>query len=144
MKFVKMISIVVVTIIVFLGGYLVGSLSNNEVTKEIRIGYQNSDNANRVDYYTVFTDIENPSIIERFLMIYINKEKIENVNLDLDNPDIYIEVNNPKESVRLIDSKLWFTNDGAIIGRRSRENWNQMNFYKIDEGDANYIKETIE
>lgn len=143
MKFVKVISIVVVAIIVFLGGYFAGSLSNNEVTKEIRIGYQNSDNSNRVDYHNVFTDTENPLIIERFLMIYINKEKIENVNLDLENPDIYIEVNNPKASVGLIDSRLWFTNEGAIIGRRTGKDWNQVNFYKIDESDANYIKETI-
>ena len=136
--------VVLVAIMIFIVGYLTGSINTNEVTKEIRIGYQNSNHLNRVDYYNIFTDVENPSIIERFLMIYINKEKTENVNVDEDNPDIYIEVNNPKASVGLIDSKLWFTDEGAIIGRRIGPDWGSMNFYNIDKGDAAYIKETIE
>lgn len=143
MKLGKVISIVVAAIILFIAGYFTGSISTNDVTKEIRIGYQNSDNPNRVDYQSVFTNKENPSVIDNFLMIYINKEKIENVNVDVENPDIYIEINNPKESIGLIYSRLWFTNESAIIGMRNGEGWDKVEFYKIGKDDVNYIKEIL-
>ncbi|UTW69522.1 hypothetical protein KHA80_22670 [Anaerobacillus sp. HL2] len=50
----------------------------------------------------------------------------------------------PKQSVGLIDSRVWFTNEGAIIGQRNGESWDQVEYYKIDKSDANYIKGIIE
>ncbi|MDS9109428.1 hypothetical protein RLL75_01760, partial [Streptococcus pneumoniae] len=79
-----------------------------------------------------------------FIMIYLNAKEIENPNIDLENPDMYIELNNPNASVGLIDSKVWFVDDGAIIGKRAGESWNQIDFYKTDESDVEYIKETVE
>lgn len=64
-KLLKIMGVVLVAIMIFIVGYLTGSINTNEVTKEIRIGYQNSNHLNRVDYYNIFTDVENPSIIER-------------------------------------------------------------------------------
>ena len=136
-----MIVSAVIVGLVFVSGFFVGNLSNAEVKQEIRIGYQNPENADRVDYQKSFTDSENPLIIERFLMIYINKEKIE--NMELGNPDVFIELNNPKDSVRLIDSKLWFTDDKGIIGIGTGENQEQMTFYEIDQEDAAFIKKVI-
>jgi len=62
----------------------------------------------------------------------------------MENPDIFILVLNPKLSVGLIDSKVWFTNEGAIIAERSGESWDQVEYFKIDESDTNYIKGIIE
>ncbi|WP_422124398.1 hypothetical protein DHX103_06140 [Planococcus sp. X10-3] len=143
-KTVKIICSVIIAGLIFLGGVFAGTVSNAEVTKEIKIGYQNDGNPDRVDYHKVYTDSENPLIMDNFLMIYLNWEKVDNVNVDLESPDLYIELNNPKDSVGLIDSKLWFDNDVAIIGRRVGESWDQVIFYEIDESDAEYIKKTIE
>ncbi|MCM3610767.1 hypothetical protein M4S82_05845 [Planococcus sp. MERTA32b] len=140
---VKIICSVIIAGLIFFGGVFAGAISKAEVTKEIKIGYQNDEDSDRVDYQNVYTDSENTVIVDNFLMIYLNGEKVENENKVLENPDLYIQLNNPKESVGLIDSKLWFENDGATIGRRVGESWDQMIFLKIDKSDADYIKKTI-
>jgi hypothetical protein len=77
-------------------------------------------------------------------MIFLHKKKIDHVEIDEENPDIYIMVRSPKQSTSLIDSKLWFTKNCAIIGERSGERWNEVEYFKIDEMDANYIKDAID
>ncbi|MGG3800617.1 hypothetical protein [Metabacillus fastidiosus] len=67
-----------------------------------------------------------------------------NANPDTENPNIYIEVISPKRSVGLIDSKVWFTNEGAIISKRSGKSWDEVEYYKLDKEDADYIKENID
>ena len=61
----------------------------------------------------------------------------------LDKPDVHISVISPKQSTGLIDSRLWFTNEGAVIGIRSGESWDQVEYFEININDANYIKEQI-
>lgn len=144
LKWIKIISIIAIAIIIFFGGYFTGSINNNKASTEIRIGYKNSNNPDQIDYSTIFTNIENQDIVDNFIMIYLQKERIMNANPDTENPDIYIDVISPKRSVGLIDSKVWFTNEGAIIGKRSGESWDEIEYYKIDKEDANYIKENID
>ncbi|UFU00386.1 hypothetical protein KO561_05415 [Radiobacillus kanasensis] len=144
MKLRKRIGLLALLIVLFLAGYWTGHLHNKEAFREIRIGYQNADNPNRIDYKMVFTDTENQSIVDNFLMIYIHKEKVGNVNIDVDNPDIYFEMGSPKQSVRLINSRMWFTEDGAVIGERKGENWDQVEYFRIDKSDADYMKEKID
>ena len=142
-KTVKLISVISVSMLIFLGGYFTG-INNREVTREIRVGYQNSANPNGIDYPTIFTDTKNQTIIDNLQMIYLHKEKIENVDIDIENPDIFIMMLNPKRSVGLIDSNVWFTNEGAMIAERIGESWEQVEYFIIDKSDANYIKEIID
>ncbi|MFP3324577.1 hypothetical protein R0K05_15935 [Planococcus sp. SIMBA_160] len=143
-KIVKLIISLVIVGLIFLGGFFVGNISKAEIMKEIKIGYEDVENSSKVIYEKVFTDVENSTTIDNFIMIYLNAKEIENPNIDLENPDMYIELNNPNASVGLIDSKVWFVDDGAIIGKRAGESWNQIDFYKTDESDVEYIKETVE
>ncbi|MFK8795855.1 hypothetical protein [Planococcus plakortidis] len=143
-KRVKLIISLVIVGLIFLGGFFVGNISKAEIMKEIKIGYEDVENSSKVIYEKVFTDVENSTTIDNFIMIYLNAKEIENPNIDLENPDMYIELNNPNASVGLIDSKVWFVDDGAIIGKRAGESWNQIDFYKTDESDVEYIKETVE
>ncbi|MEC2074875.1 hypothetical protein [Metabacillus fastidiosus] len=76
-------------------------------------------------------------------MIYLKKEKITNANPNIESPDIYIDVMSPKRDIGLIDSKIWFTNEGAIIGERNGESWDELEYYQIDKDDTDYIKEKI-
>ncbi|WP_341963419.1 hypothetical protein NM897_16825 (plasmid) [Planococcus maritimus] len=143
-KTVKLIISLVIVGLIFLGGFFVGNISKAEIMKEIKIGYEDVENSSKVIYEKVFTDVENSTTIDNFIMIYLNAKEIENPNIDLENPDMYIELNNPNASVGLIDSKVWFVDDGAIIGNRAGESWDQIDFYKTDESDVEYIKETVE
>ncbi|ALS74086.1 hypothetical protein AUC31_01925 [Planococcus rifietoensis] len=143
-KTVKLIISLVIVGLIFLGGFFVGNISKAEIMKEIKIGYEDVENSSKVIYEKVFTDVENSTTIDNFIMIYLNAKEIENPNIDLENPDMYIVLNNPNASVGLIDSKVWFVDDGAIIGKRAGESWDQIDFYKTDESDVEYIKETVE
>lgn len=129
-------------IIAFIGGYFAGKVNSNEASREIRIGYENSENAGQIDIQKVITDTENQGVVDNFMMIYLNKEKISTPNLA--SPNVHISVNSPKQSAGLIDSKLWFTNEGAVIGIRSGESWDQVEYFEISKNEAEYIKEQIE
>ncbi|GIN37199.1 hypothetical protein [Heyndrickxia oleronia] len=143
MKSLKIIYVIIVVIIIFLSGYFIGNIKNSKVSREIRIGHNHSDYPDRIDYQNVFTDVDNQEIIDNFLMIYLHKEKIENLYLEQDSPDIYIRVTSPKRALGLIDAKVWFTKEGAIIGERIAEGWEQTEYYSIDKDDADYIKKTV-
>ena len=127
---------------VFLGGYMTGKVKFNEASREIRIGYDNIENVGQVEIEKVITGTENQGKVDNFLMIYLDNEQISNTNLD--KPDVHISVISPKQSTGLIDSRLWFTNDGAVIGIRSGESWDQVDYFQINNSDANYIKEQID
>lgn len=129
-------------VIAFLGGYMTGKVNAGEASREIRIGYDNIENVGRIDIKKVITDIENQEVVDNFMMIYLTKEKILSPNLA--NPNVYISVISPKQFTGLIDSRLWFTDEGAVIGMRSGESWDQVDYFKINKNDANYIKEQIE
>ncbi|WP_307346310.1 hypothetical protein [Metabacillus malikii] len=144
MKLTKIISLIALVVIIFIGGYFTGYINNNEASREIRIGYKNNVNPNQVDDKNIFTDTENQTIIDNFMMIYLHKEKVTDTQMDLENPDIYLNVINPKRSIGLIESRLWFNDRGAIIGERVGESWDEVEFFQIDNSDATYIKETID
>ncbi|MCH4826929.1 hypothetical protein [Planococcus halocryophilus] len=141
---VKLIGSLLIIGLIFLSGFFVGNIGEAKVMKEIKIGYEDIENSSKIIHESVFTDSENPTIIDNFIMIYLNAKEIDDPNIDLEKPDMYIELNNPNASVGLIDSKLWFVEDTAIIGRRTSESWDQIDFYKIDESDSEYIKEIVE
>ncbi|MCH1625410.1 hypothetical protein [Fredinandcohnia quinoae] len=140
----KIISSIALIIIVFFVGYMTGKVNYNEPSREIRIGYDNKENTGQIDIEKVITDTENQSFVDNFIMIYLHKKQISYTNPNLDNPDVYIMVNSPKQSTGLIDSRLWFTNEGAIIGERSGESWDEVDYFEINNNDADYIKEQIE
>ena len=142
-KVAKIISLIGLILLAFFSGYLTGKVKFNEASREIRIGYDNLENIGQIDIKKVITDTENQRIVDNFLMIYLHKEQISNINVNLDKPNVHISVINPKESTGLISSRLWFTNEGAIIGVRSGESWDQVKYFEINIDKANYIKEQI-
>ena len=79
-KTAKIINLIALILFAFLGGYITGKVKFNEASREIRIGYDNIENVGQVDIEKVFTDTENQGIVDNFLMIYLNNERIPNTN----------------------------------------------------------------
>ncbi|WP_143525678.1 hypothetical protein [Salimicrobium flavidum] len=131
--------------IIFGGGYYAGSIGKEEVSIEVIFGYPSSENPDQVDYSHTFKNTEHQAIVDNLLMIYLNKEKVTSVDVDVNHPDIYMQVISPKRSTSLVDSRIWFTEAGPIIGQRDGGNWdNNIEYYRIDENDGRYIQEIIE
>lgn len=53
-------------------------------------------------------------------------------------------MSSPKQSTELIDSKVWITNEGAIIGFLFGESREVTEFKRVNQADADYIREQIE
>jgi hypothetical protein len=118
-------------------------MNSKEPSREILIGYNNERNAGQIDIEKVITDTENQSIVDNFFMIYSSKERMTKEMKQMEKPDVHIKIISPKQSAVLIDPRLWFSADGALIGIRSGESWNQIDYFKIEKHDAAYIKEQI-
>jgi len=122
---------------------MIGKVKFNVASREIRIGYEDIENVGQMNIEKVFTDIENQGKVDNFMMIYLKMKQISTLNPNPENPDVHISVLSPKQSTGLIDSRLWFTKDGAVIGIRSGVSWDQVDYFEINKDDAQYIKEQI-
>lgn len=141
----KILVIIASILVIFLGGYTVAMFNTDDgVSREIIIGNENNESEQQMDIKKVINNAEDQNAVDKIMMIHLNGKQITNADIDKDNPDLLIQVNSPKQSTGLIDSKIWFTNDGGIIGIRGGEGWEQINFLHIDKDNADYIKELVE
>ncbi|TYS18638.1 hypothetical protein FZC78_03705 [Rossellomorea vietnamensis] len=140
--FVKKWQAALMMLIIFIGGYLAGIyFSKEEVTREIRVGYQDRGRDDVIHFKNIIKNTENQSAVDNIMMIFMKKEKIADPDVNLEKPDIYLEVLNPKHFTGLIDSRIWFKDEGAVIAERSGESWEDVVYYSIHEQDADYLKQ---
>lgn len=126
---------------VFAGGFVAGTITSDDASYSVSIQEvseeQPPDGVN-------FNDVDDPAKMDSFLGLYLGKQSTDKVEVDLENPDYMIKLHSPKRSIGLLDARLWFTDEGAVIGERRGETWNQTTFYTITESDASYIQSIIE
>lgn len=115
-----------------------------EVSREIRVGYQDGGNPEVIRFEKVVTNIEDQSAIDNIMMIYLNKEEIDSPDIDFNHPDVYISVMSPKQHTVLIDSRVWFHKEGAVIAERLGDSWEKVQYFSVSPQDAGYLKETIQ
>ncbi|WP_113929117.1 hypothetical protein [Bacillus sp. P14.5] len=131
-------------LIVFAAGYLAGIFfSEEEVSREIRVGYQDSKREDVIHFNKIIKNTENQNAVDNIMMIFMAKDRIEEPGVNLDKPDFFIKVLSPKQYTSLIDSRIWFADDGAVIADRSGESWENVKYYSIPKPAADYLKETI-
>ncbi|MBK3496394.1 hypothetical protein JFL43_16315 [Viridibacillus sp. YIM B01967] len=135
---------IVFALILFSAGYFTSKMTSETITREVKIGVESSKNDGQIDYKQIITDAQNQGVIDNFMMIYLNSKPIDHVDINKNHPDLFIEMNSPKQSTGLIDSKVWFTNNGAIIGKRSGESWEDIEYKSINQADADFIREQTE
>lgn len=138
----KMLISFVAVGLIFAGGYFVGKVTNQEVLKEVVVRYEGTDeNSRRIIYEQTYTDLENPSVIDNIIMIHLTSEEIEDPTVDMENPDMFLKVNSPNASASLLDSRIWFVDNYAILGDRVGESWDKVKFQRIEGYDVEYLKE---
>jgi hypothetical protein len=133
-----------VFLFIFSGGFLTGKMNSEEAGREILIGFNNERTAGQFDMAKVIKDTENQSAVDNFFMIYSSKERMTQDMKQVNKPDVHIKIISPKRSAVLIDSRMWFSSEGAVIGIRSGESWKRADYFTIGKRDAAYIKEQID
>ncbi|WP_421378466.1 hypothetical protein ACOJQI_13065 [Bacillus salacetis] len=132
-------------LIIFSGGFFTGKYVFEEgASREIRVGYQDSGRPDVINFEKVIKNTEDQAAVDNFMMIYMNKEEVAMTDVDLGKPDVFISITSPKQFTGLIDSRIWFREDGGIIARRSGESWDEVEYFSISVQDADYIKDKIE
>jgi hypothetical protein len=140
MKSKIVIAILAVIIVVFSAGYLTAKkVFDKPPTREIVVGYDNKEHEGQIDFKKIITDKDDSGSIDDILLIYINDLKtIVDGNVNKEHPDVYIIFNNgPNLSAGRIYSKVWFTNDGAVIE-------NSGKYSSLTLNVAEYLKKLID
>lgn len=140
MKSKIVIAILAVIIIVFSAGYLTAKkVFDKPPTREIVVGYDNKEHEGQIDFKKIITDKDDSESIDNILMTYIYGLKtIEDGNVNKEHPDVHIMfITGPNLSGRTIDSKVWFTNDGAVIEDNGK-------YSSLTKEDAEYLKKLID
>ncbi|TXC78735.1 hypothetical protein FS935_22405 [Metabacillus litoralis] len=140
---IRILLYVIIIVMIFIGGYYTGKITSTETTREITIGYENQEHPDQIDFTKIIKDSEDQSAVDNFTVIYSNNSKII-IEEDMGKPDVYLSIRSPKQFTNLIDSKIWFTKEGATIGIRSGETWKKIDYFSINKDDANYIREKID
>ncbi|WP_053219280.1 hypothetical protein [Virgibacillus senegalensis] len=138
MTITRWLAAVVVLMLVFVIGYLSGYAGGQETSdgRSLLIG-KPENNTEKVEYSVRYTDKKSSEVIDRFLMIYSQSEPTFPENIDQSSPDIVLSLNNDSRSVRLLDVRLWFSDNSAIIGHKRSSSWH---FRKITKQDTDYLK----
>ncbi len=98
-----MFAFIVLSIIKFTCGYVTSEMTSEEVTREIRLGVKKQEQEDRIDFKRSITDQQDQYIVDNFTMVLLNSKAISKANVDKDNPNVYIEMNSPKQSTQLAD-----------------------------------------
>ncbi|WP_404407089.1 hypothetical protein [Jeotgalibacillus malaysiensis] len=143
MKGMKILSTLVIAIAIFLAGYFTHKLTNEtvqEVSSEVQFSYQSPEQPEQIQVKQSYTNVEDQNVVDNIMMILMHKKPSSEV-MDVDQPDMYINVLSPKQHTGLVDARVWFTESGAVIGDRVGESWDQVEFFEVNEQDADYLKE---
>lgn len=133
MKLRSVLVMAILSIMLFATGYITALFTNSQTSREIWL----TDH----DETVIITNIADQSVVDNIIMIYLRKKQLTaNIN-ELGKPDMSIRVVSPREHTSLIDSKLQFVKDGAIISERAGESSSQVIYYSIDEASKNFIVE---
>ncbi|AJD89764.1 hypothetical protein JMA_04470 [Jeotgalibacillus malaysiensis] len=143
MKVIKILGTLTIAVGLFLSGYFTHKLTNEnvqEVSREVQFSYRSNEQPNQINLEKSYTDLEDQNIVDNTMMIMMHKKPSSEV-MDIDHPDMYINVLSPKQHTGLVDSRVWFTESGAVIGDRVGESWDQVEYFEVNEQDADYLKE---
>ncbi|WP_226579671.1 hypothetical protein [Halobacillus litoralis] len=92
----------------------------------------------------VFTDENDQEKVDTFLDLYLHKDPIEGAaSVDVGNPDLSILFTSPGRSIDLIESRVWFTDQGAVLGERIGETWRHVQFFSITNSSEDYLRSLI-
>ncbi|MBN8252171.1 hypothetical protein LZP85_09740 [Priestia flexa] len=136
----KPFAIIIGALLLFLGGYVFGKSTSDQVTREIWVG---DGKDGETDVQKVITDLENQAAVDNLSLIYAHRESIDTADVDINNPDLYVAFNSPKQSALLVESRLWLNDKGAVIAERTGETWDEVDYSTIPVEDALYIQSLL-
>lgn len=89
-------------------------------------------------------DEEHQAELDTMLNILLHQKPLEGASVDVDNPDISLELISPERSVGILDARIWFEEDTAVLGIRSGQTWNSIRYSELSKNDAEYIQSIVD
>lgn len=132
---------VVVVGLIFAGGYFVGLVTSDDPSYIVTIQQESEETPPEG---TVITDEEDRAKMDSLLGILLRKEPVDNVSVDLENPDASLRVGSPRRSIELANYQVWFTDQGVVLGEQQGNTAGGLDFYSLTERDRDYIQSLIE
>ncbi|MDN3020180.1 hypothetical protein PH210_28975 [Paenibacillus sp. BSR1-1] len=137
-KFYISIATIILSFLLFFGGLVAGKTIYNKPTREVLIGYDNTNYPGQIDYRKKITDIKDQWTIDNLQQIFMGSKQIEFENITRAKPDVHIKIKSPKAFVTLTHSDIWFNEEGALI------KIGEDDYRTINIGDAAAIKKMID
>ncbi|WP_088068914.1 hypothetical protein [Gottfriedia luciferensis] len=142
----KKLIIPILLIIIILEGYFLISSKNSEKnipSREIRIGYTYFHNPDQINFKKVITDFKNQNDVDFIESIFWGAETISNPNVNVKFPDVHLFINSPRQGTLILNARVWFNNEGAILATSADVNWHKVYFRKINKLESDYFKKVI-
>ena len=135
----KKISILIFIFILIMGTlFYLNKYKIYKPSISIKIGYKEND---AIIYPINISDYSDQSKVDTINNILWNSRDIE-INeidyLDIENPDLYIQIVSPRIGVIREELNLWFEGEEVII------NWDSNRYRKIDENNIKTLKYIID
>ena len=133
MKKCKKYIIVVCTIILIIGAYLYGNRSVIEI--KITGDYKNVIKSNKN-----FEELEK---VLSFYLSYRNEVDKDKYKIDMENPDLFLDIINSRDNSEIKKSRIWFVGDEAIVGNEWTSNYMELDMFMFDSITTSEFKKTI-
>ncbi|WP_027954528.1 hypothetical protein [Halobacillus kuroshimensis] len=86
---------------------------------------------------------EHQAELDTMLNILLHQKPMEGASVDMENPDVTLKLISPERSIGILDARVWFEEDRAVLGIRSGQTWNSIRFSELSQNEASYIRSIV-
>jgi len=140
-KAIILFSLVMILITSFTTVFIYKKVQKTIPSRQIQIGHMISNNMDQIEFEKVITDEENQNAVDYLEGIFWGSNRTTNQNVDLNHPDAFLFINSPRQGTRILNSMIWFTDHGVVIGVYNGDN--KMEFRKLELSEVEYFKKII-
>ncbi|MEH6939812.1 hypothetical protein V7056_18500 [Bacillus sp. JJ664] len=140
-KDIILFSLVIILITSLSTVFILKKVQKSIPSRLLQIGYLISNNMDQIEFKKEITDDENQNAVDYIEGIFWGANRTTNPNVDLHHPDVVLFINSPRQGTRILNSMIWFTDNGVIIGVINGDN--KIEFRILEKSEVEYFKNII-
>lgn len=112
-------------------------------SREIKIGYPDEEHPkDMINFKNSINDYKDQHKVDLLESIIYGAKEVNNPNVEIDNPSLYIMIDSPREGICLLAIKLWFLEGKTVIGSMYGED-HENEYKQINPQDTKTLKAVI-